>query len=161
MTEKETQKVLDGMQKVRPEMLDNEAKKLFEAIMEIADERDELKKELKQKNNQIEKYINILSTNDLLHIKEIQKKDKIIELMADIKKRLKEINENSRSIKWGFKIVNDYFSETEDIIIEMQNNQERKMIKDINSFKRELKREGLYSNKLDNFIEDYMKYYNE
>ena len=81
--------------------------------------------------------------------------------MEDIKKRLKEINENLRSIKWDFEIVNDYLAETEDMIIEMQNNQERKMIKDINSFKRELKREGLYSNKLDDFIEDYMKYYNK
>lgn len=81
--------------------------------------------------------------------------------MEDIKKRLKEINENLRSIKWDFEVVNDYLAETEDMIIEMQNNQERKMIKDINSFKRELKREGLYSNKLDDFIEDYMKYYNK
>ena len=81
--------------------------------------------------------------------------------MEDIKKRLKEINENLRSIKWDFEIVNDYLAETEDMIIEMQNNQERKMIKDINIFKRELKREGLYSNKLDDFIEDYMKYYNK
>lgn len=81
--------------------------------------------------------------------------------MEDIKKRLKKINENLRCIKWDFEIVNDYLAETEDMIIEMQNNQERKMIKDINSFKRELKREGLYSNKLDDFIEDYMKYYNK
>ena len=42
----------------------------------------------------------------------------------------------------------------------IQNNQERNMIKDINNFKRELERDGLYSNKLDDFIEDYMKYYN-
>ena len=42
----------------------------------------------------------------------------------------------------------------------IQNNQERNIIKDINNFKRELKRDGLYSNKLDDFIEDYMKYYN-
>lgn len=81
--------------------------------------------------------------------------------MEDIKERLKEINENLRSIRWDFETVNDYLAETEDMIIEMQNNQERKMIKDINSFKRELKREGLYSNKLDDFIEDYMKYYNK
>ena len=81
--------------------------------------------------------------------------------MEDIKKRLKEINKNLRDIELDFKIANDYLAETEDMIIEMQNNQERKMIKDINNFKRELKREGLYSNKLDDFIEDYMKYYNK
>ena len=83
MTNKQAQKVLDEMQGVVPELLYNEAKKVFEAIMKIADERDELKKELKQKENQIEKYINMLSTNDLLHIKEIQEKDKIIDLMAE------------------------------------------------------------------------------
>ena len=48
----------------------------------------------------------------------------------------------------------------EEMIKTIQNNQERNMIKDINNFKRELKRDGLYSNKLDDFIEDYMKYYN-
>jgi hypothetical protein len=80
--------------------------------------------------------------------------------MEDINKRLKEINENLRSISWDFEIVNEYLAETEDMIIEIQNNQERKMIKNISNFKRELKREGLYSNKLDDFIEDYMKYYN-
>lgn len=80
--------------------------------------------------------------------------------MEDINKRLKEINENLRSISWDFETVNEYLAETEDMIIEIQNNQERKMIKNISNFKRELKREGLYSNKLDDFIEDYMKYYN-
>ena len=43
MTEKEAQKVLDELQGVRPEMLNGEAKRLYEAVMKIADERDELK----------------------------------------------------------------------------------------------------------------------
>lgn len=34
-------------------------------------------------------------------------------------------------------------------------------IKDIDNFKRELKREGLYTEDLDNFIEQYMIYYNK
>lgn len=46
MTEKEVQKVLDELNTVRIEVLNDKAKRLFEAIMEIADERDELKKEL-------------------------------------------------------------------------------------------------------------------
>lgn len=49
MTNEQAQKVLDELQRVRPEKLNGEAKKLFEAIMKIADERDELKKELKKK----------------------------------------------------------------------------------------------------------------
>jgi hypothetical protein len=43
MNEKEAQKVLDELQGVRPEMLNGEAKRLFEAIMKIADERDSLR----------------------------------------------------------------------------------------------------------------------
>ena len=42
---KEVQKVLDELKGVRPEKLTGEAKRLFEAIMKIADERDELLKE--------------------------------------------------------------------------------------------------------------------
>lgn len=42
---KEVQKVLDELKEVRPEKLTGEAKRLFEAIMKIADERDELLKE--------------------------------------------------------------------------------------------------------------------
>lgn len=42
---KEAQKVLDELKEVRPEKLTGEAKRLFEAIMKIADERDELLKE--------------------------------------------------------------------------------------------------------------------
>lgn len=80
--------------------------------------------------------------------------------MEEIKKKLKEISQDLKSIKWNFEIATDYFAETEDMIRTIQNNQERNIIKDINNFKRELKRDGLYSNKLDDFIEDYMKYYN-
>ena len=80
--------------------------------------------------------------------------------MEEIKKRLKEISQDLKSIKWDFEIANDYLAETEDMIETIQNNQERNMIKDISKFKRELEREGLYSNKLDEFIEDYMRYYN-
>ena len=39
---KEVQKVLEELKGVRPEKLTGEAKRLFEAIMKIADERDEL-----------------------------------------------------------------------------------------------------------------------
>lgn len=46
MTNEQAQKVLDELQGVRPEKLNGEAKRLFEAIMKIADERDELKEEL-------------------------------------------------------------------------------------------------------------------
>ena len=41
---------------------------------------------------------------------------------------------------------------------EQQNNNS---IKDIDNFKRELKRDGLYSERLEEFIEQYMTYYNK
>ena len=40
MTTEEAQKVLDELDNVRPELLNDDAKRLFEAIMRIADERD-------------------------------------------------------------------------------------------------------------------------
>lgn len=48
MTTEEAQKVLDEMQGVRPEKLNGEGKRLFEAVMSIADERDKLKEENKE-----------------------------------------------------------------------------------------------------------------
>ena len=83
MTNEQAQKVLDELQGVRPEQLNGEARRLFEAIMKIADERDELKEETEMKDKQIEKYQNMLVTNDLLHIKESQEKDKQIDLMSE------------------------------------------------------------------------------
>lgn len=56
MTKEQAQKVLDELQDVRPEMLNGEAKRLFEAIMKIADERDNLYLEIQEQ----EKLINIL-----------------------------------------------------------------------------------------------------
>lgn len=83
MTNEQAQKVLDELKEIKLEQLEGNAKRLFEAIMKIADERDELKKELKKKDKQIEKYQNMLVTNDMLHIKGSQEKDKIIDLMAE------------------------------------------------------------------------------
>lgn len=36
-----------------------------------------------------------------------------------------------------------------------------KVIKNIDNLKRELKRDGLYSNKIEEFLENYMRYYNK
>ena len=51
----EAQKVLDELKEVRPEKLTGEAKKIFEAIMKIADERDELLKERQADKEKIKK----------------------------------------------------------------------------------------------------------
>lgn len=47
MNKEEIEDILEELHLVRPEILKPKAKKLFEAIMSIADERDELKKQLR------------------------------------------------------------------------------------------------------------------
>ena len=69
---KEVQKVLDELEQVRPEQLTGEAKRLFEAIMKIADERDEL---LKEKQADKEKIKELESDKEI--------KNKIIDRMAE------------------------------------------------------------------------------
>lgn len=92
MTEKEAQKVLDELQEVRPEKLNNEAKEIFEAIMKIADERDELKNKVIEKDNRIKQLENMnkFQSKDIKEAvdytfelnKEIEEKDKIIQNMS-------------------------------------------------------------------------------
>lgn len=71
MSNEEANKVLEELHEVRPEMLNDKAKRLFEAIMKIADRKEEAEADLYEANNRI---------NDLLDI--VKQKDKIIDLMA-------------------------------------------------------------------------------
>lgn len=93
MTEKEAQKVLDELNTVRIEVLNDKAKRLFEAIMKIANERDEYKNEVIEKDNKIKRLENMnkFQSKDIKEAvdytfelnKEIELKDKIIDLMSD------------------------------------------------------------------------------
>ena len=93
MTEKEAQKVLDELNTVRIEVLNDEAKRLFEAIMKIADNRDELQKIVERKDLEISslKQVHDYDTKMIDDVKEkavelynrIEEKDKIIDLMAE------------------------------------------------------------------------------
>lgn len=76
MTNEEAQKVLDEWQGVRPECLEGEAKKLFEAIMKIADERDKIEQEYDRDTHILQNQL------DLANAKNIER-DKIIDLMAN------------------------------------------------------------------------------
>lgn len=72
----------------------------------------------------------------------------IISKMADLYNRLDDIG-------WDI-------SQAKEDLCEMEKNLENSnSIKDIDNLKRELKRDGLYSDKLDEFLENYMKYYNK
>lgn len=92
MTQEQAQKVLDELQEVRPEKLNNEAKEIFEAIMKIADERDELKNKVIEKDNRIKQLENMnkFQSKDIKEAvdytfelnKEIEEKDKIIQNMS-------------------------------------------------------------------------------
>ena len=99
MSNEEANKILKELYEVRPEKLNDKAKRLFEAIMTIADERDEALSELKKSipiktYNQTKKTLKgIISRkesdlyeannriNDLLDI--VKQKDKEIDLMAN------------------------------------------------------------------------------
>ena len=65
MTKEQAEKVLNELQGVRPEMLNGEAKRLFEAIMKIADERDELKKKAEEQDKIIDLMLEEISKNIL------------------------------------------------------------------------------------------------
>lgn len=93
MTGEESQKVLDELNTVRIEVLNDETKRLFEAIMKIADNRDELQKIVERKDLEISslKQVHDYDTKMIDDVKEkavelynrIEEKDKIIDLMAE------------------------------------------------------------------------------
>ena len=75
----------------------------------------------------------------------------------DIKKKINRVEDYLCDVGLDLEYARDELNRLYDTIEEKSNNG----IKDINNFKGELKREGLYSEKLDDFIEEYMKYYNK
>ena len=60
MNKEEIEDILEELHLVRPEILKPKAKKLFEAIMSIADERDELQQENQKYKEVIDKAIEYL-----------------------------------------------------------------------------------------------------
>lgn len=76
MTKEQAQQVLNELNEARPEALNGEAKRLFEAIMKIADERDKIKQEYDRDTHILQNQL------DLANAKNIEK-DKIIDLMAN------------------------------------------------------------------------------
>ena len=65
MTKEQTEKVLEELNSVRPEMLNGEAKRLFEAIMKIADERDNLYLEIQEKEKLINTLVDYIAKEDI------------------------------------------------------------------------------------------------
>lgn len=128
MSNEEAQKVLDELQGVRPERLNGEAKRLFEAIMKIADERDKLRETAEQQKLEIisqkqvhdydVKMIDDVKGNAVKLYKELEKRDQIINAMAkyigsldtdeDICKHIK-CSEGNKKREKCVKCVTKYF----------------------------------------------------
>ena len=72
MSNEEANQILKELYEVRPEKLNDKAKRLFEAIMKIADRRDKAEADLYEANNRI---------NDLLDI--VKQKDKEIDWLVE------------------------------------------------------------------------------
>lgn len=75
----------------------------------------------------------------------------------DIKKKINQVEDYLCDVGLDLEYARDELNRLYDTIEQKSNNS----IKDIDNFKRELKRDGLYSEKLEEFIEQYMNYYNK
>lgn len=75
----------------------------------------------------------------------------------NIRKRLSELQDYIENAQWDL----TYAKEELDNLWDKLEDNSNKWIKDIDNLKRELKRDGLYSDKLEEFLENYMKYYNK
>ena len=119
ISKEEIEKVLDELNSVRPEVLNTEAKRLFEAIMSIADERDELKQMLKTRiayTNELEKDLFENASNYVIPKQKIR--DKIEELEKQKIKIEEEdigvgftLGENWSNLKNKIKILKELLEE--------------------------------------------------
>lgn len=75
----------------------------------------------------------------------------------DIKKKINQVEDYLYDVSLDLEHAQDELNRLYDTLEEKSSNS----IKDIENFKRELKRDGLYSEKLEEFIEQYMTYYNK
>lgn len=78
-------------------------------------------------------------------------------MIKDIKRKLDRLEDYLCDISLDLENVRDEFNNLYNTI----EDNSKSSIKDIDNFKRELKRDGLYNNKLEEFIEQYMIYYNK
>lgn len=75
----------------------------------------------------------------------------------DIKMKIDEVENYLYDVGLDLEYAKDELNNLYKLLEEKSTNG----IKDISNFKRELKRDGLYSDKLEEFIEQYMNYYNK
>ena len=102
MTNEEAEKVLKELEEVRPEVLNDDAKRLFEAIMKIADRKDEAEADLYEANHRI---------NDLLDLD--TQKDKLIDeiILYIIRHNYFDTTEFDKNIVPTIENIKKYFEE--------------------------------------------------
>ena len=102
MSNEECKKVLKELEEVRPEKLNDKAKRLFEAIMKIADSRDKAEADLYEANNRI---------NDLLDLD--TQKDKLIDeiILYIIRHNYFDTTEFDKNIIPTIENIKKYFEE--------------------------------------------------
>ena len=102
MSNEECEKVLKELDEVRPEKLNDKAKRLFEAIMKIADSRDKAESDLYEANNRI---------NDLLDLD--TQKDKLIDeiILYIIRHNYFDTTEFDKNIIPTMENIKKYFEE--------------------------------------------------
>lgn len=102
MSNEECEKVLKELDEVRPEKLNDKAKRLFEAIMTIADGRDKAEADLYEANNRI---------NDLLDLD--TQKDKLIDeiILYIIRHNYFDTTEFDKNIIPTMENIKKYFEE--------------------------------------------------
>lgn len=105
MSNEECEKVLKELDEVRSEKLNDEAKRLFEAIMKIADRKDEAESDLYEANNRI---------NDLLDI--VKDKEKLIDELVSEIIRVIYYYENYKECKFDYEISENITETRENII---------------------------------------------
>lgn len=77
MNEQEIQEVLDELHKVRPEKLNDKGKRLFNAIMSIADERDLYKNRIDKAIEYIEQVVDFVEVD----IKETKRLEYLLNIL--------------------------------------------------------------------------------
>lgn len=83
LSEKEITEILNELKTVRPEKLTGEAKRLFEAIMKIADERDELLKERQADKEHIKKLEGQVKMLDEAYVGVIKESKKYFDIVQN------------------------------------------------------------------------------
>lgn len=101
MNNEEANQVLQELNEVRPEMLNDKAKRLFEAIMLIADERDKA-------NERVDELINEVTIKD----SKLELKDQVIWFMAN------RLTTEYHDIDW---VTNYYYEEAKNYLEKKQN----------------------------------------